>query len=407
MKNDYGGFYTMARFRYKAKNMSGRTKGGVMDAANEKILQQKLKEDGLYLISAKDLNQSRRRRFNSRQLADFSRELSNLLRAGVSLVRALDIISQEEGLAAFARDVYIELLSDLKKGVSLSEAMENRNCFPGLMRGMIRSGEGNGNLDEVTSRLADHYEKDARLNQQVKSAMTYPIVLLVMCVAIMLIIVTFVLPQFEELFAQMESLPVPTEMVLAISHFLISYWYIALVAVLLLVAGLRLLMQVPRVRRSIDSMKVHLPVFGKLNRVIYTARFARTLSSLYTSGIPVGSSLKMAAETIGNLYVEEQFEQVSVKVRGGTPLSEALRTVDGLQNKLASTILIGEESGRLDTMLDSIAASLEVEAQEATKRMVTLIEPLMICVMAFIVAFVIIAVMLPIYQSYSAIEGAA
>ena len=123
-----------------------------------------------------------------------------------SLVRALDIISQEEGAPAFAREVYGEMLSDIKKGVSLSDAMENRNCFPGLMRGMIRSGEGSGNLDEVTARLAVHYEKEAILNQQVRSAMMYPLVLLVMCVVIVLIIVTFVLPQFEELFSQMESL---------------------------------------------------------------------------------------------------------------------------------------------------------------------------------------------------------
>ena len=155
-----------------------------------------------------------------------------------------------------------------------------------------------------------------------------------------------------------------------------------------------------------DYLKVHAPIFGKLNKVIYTARFARTLSSLYSSGMSVVNSLKLAAETIGNQYVEEQFAQVSVKVRSGVPLSEALQDVDGLMKKLSSTILVGEESGRLDTMLDSIAQSMEMEAQEATKRMVTLLEPLMICVMALLVGFVVVAVMLPIYESYGAIENA-
>ena len=379
---------------------------GTMDAVNEKVLQQNLKEQGFYLISAKQAGGMRgRKKFSSRQLSELNRELSSLLTAGVSLVRALDIISQEEG-SPFAREVYGEMLADIKKGISLSEAMENRNCFPELMKGMIRSGEGSGNLDEVTARLAVHYEKEAALNQQVRSALMYPLVLLVMCVIIVLIIVTFVLPQFEELFSQMESLPLPTEIVMAFSDLLVQRWYAVLVAVLLVVAVSRVVLGFPKMRRGMDYLKVHLPVLGKLNKVIYTARFARTLSSLYSSGMSVVNSLKMSAETIGNRYVEEQFEQVSVKVRSGVPLSEALQDVDGLLKKLSSTILVGEESGRLDIMLDSIAQSMEQDAQEATKRMVTLLEPIMICVMALLVGFVVVAVMLPIYESYSAIEGA-
>jgi len=397
----------MARFRYTAKNMQGKMRRGVQEAVNEKVLQQNLKEQGFYLISAKKAGGMRgRRKFTSRQLAEFNREMSSLLTAGVSLVRALDIISQEEGIPPFARDVYGEMLTDIKKGISLSEAMENRNCFPGLMKGMIRSGEGSGNLDQVTARLAIHYEKEAALSQQVRSAMMYPLVLLVMCVVIVLIIVTFVLPQFEELFSQMESLPLPTEIVMAFAHLLVERWYAVLVAILTVLAVSRVILGFPQMRRRMDYLKVHMPVFGKLNKVIYTARFARTLSSLYSGGMSVINSLKLAAETIDNRYVEEQFEQVSVKVRSGVPLSEALREVDGLLAKLSSTILVGEESGRLDTMLDSIAQSMEMDAQEATKRMVTLLEPLMICVMALIVGFVVVAVILPIYESYAAIENA-
>lgn len=397
----------MARFRYKAKNMQGRMRRGVQEAVNEKVLQQNLKEQGFYLISAKKTGgMGSRRRFTSRQLAEFNKEMSSLLTAGVSLVRALDIISQEEGTPAFARDVYGAMLVDIKKGISLSEAMENRNCFPGLMKGMIRSGEGSGNLDQVTGRLAIHYEKEAVLNQQVRSAMMYPLVLLVMCVAIVLIIVTFVLPQFEELFSQMESLPLATEIVMGFAHLLVQRWYAVLVGILVALAVSRIILGFPKVRRKMDYLKVHMPVLGKLNKVIYTARFARTLSSLYSGGMSVVNSLKLAAETIDNRYVEEQFEQVSVRVRSGVPLSEALREVDGLLAKLSSTILVGEESGRLDTMLDSIAQSLEMDAQEATKRMVTLLEPVMICVMGLMVGFVVAAVMLPIYESYAAIENA-
>jgi len=198
-----------------------------------------------------------------------------------------------------------------------------------------------------------------------------------------------------------------TELLLAISDFLVSKWYLALFMVFVIGILLRIILKIYQVRRTVDFIKVRMPVIGKLNKVIYTARFARTLSSLYSSGMPIVAALQTAGGTIGNLYVEEQFEQVAITVRSGVPLSQALKEVDGLLRKLSSTILVGEESGRLDTMLDSIAMTMEEEAEAATKRLVTMLEPVLICLMAMVVGFIIIAVMLPIYDSYSAIEGSA
>ena len=398
----------MANFQYVAKSMDGKVHRGMMEAAGEGALQQQLKEQGLYLIRSKDGAQAKKRKMlSARQLADFSKSLSTLLASGVSIVRGLEIIADEEGISAVTRSLYMDILADLRKGVALSEAMEMRQCFPELMLGMVRSGEGSGNIDGVMNRLSLHYERENRLKSQVKSAMTYPAVLLVMCVAVVILIVTFILPQFEELFAEMESLPVVTEMLMAISHFLVEQWYVALFVVFVLGLILRIVLKADRVRHRVDYIKVHMPVVGKLNKVIYTARFSRTMSSLYSSGMPIAQALQTAGETVGNIYVERQFEQVTAMVRSGVPLSQALREVDGFLRKLSSTILVGEESGRLDVMLDSIAITMEEEAEEATKRLVTLLEPILICLMALLVAFIIIAVMLPIYQSYGAIEGAA
>ena len=396
----------MARFRYTAKSMSGKTKRGTVEALTENALVQELKEQDLYLVEAKNLTEAKGyQKLKAKQLASFCKELSTLLASGVSLVRALDIISEQEGINPREREVYQAVLLDLRKGIGLSDAMESKKCFPDLMIGMLRAGEGSGNLDQVTERLALQYEKDYKLTQQVRSAMTYPAILLVMCVAIVILIVTFILPQFQSLFNQMDSLPVPTTILIAISHFLVEKWYAALLLVFVAVMIVRIIMAIPAVRRQIDYRKVHMPVFGKLFKTIYTARFARTLSSLYSSGMPIATALGIAGKTIGNSYVENQFDQVVTLVRSGIPMSQALREVDGLQKKLASTILVGEESGRLDVMLDSIALSMEADAEEATKRMVTLMEPLLIVFMALIVGFIMIAVMLPIYQSYSAIEN--
>lgn len=397
----------MARFKYVAKDMSGKVHKGTVEAASENALTQQLREENLYLVEAKDLNGAKKhKKLKAKQLAAFCRELSTLLASGVTLVRALDIISEQEGINKDERDIYKDVLQDLKRGISLSDAMESKECFPELMIGMIRSGEGSGNLDLVTQRLSVQYEKDYKLTQQVKSAMTYPCILLVLCVVIVILIVTFILPQFQSLFDQMESLPMITNILIAVSNFLVQKWYIALLAVAVIVALIRIIVGIPAVRRGVDWMKVHMWGFGKLFKVVYTARFARTLSSLYSSGMPLVSAVGVAAKTIGNGYVESQFDEVITMVRGGVPLSQGLREVDGLMKKLSSTILVGEESGRLDVMLDSIAETLEADAEQATKRMVTLLEPILIIFMALIVGCIMIGVMLPIYQSYSAIENA-
>lgn len=397
----------MARFKYVAKDMSGKVHKGTVEAASENALTQQLREENLYLVEVKDLNGAKKhKKLKAKQLAAFCRELSTLLASGVTLVRALDIISEQEGINKDERDIYKDVLQDLKRGISLSDAMESKECFPDLMIGMIRSGEGSGNLDLVTQRLSIQYEKDYKLTQQVKSAMTYPCILLVLCVVIVILIVTFILPQFQSLFDQMESLPMITNILIAVSNFLVQKWYIALLTVAVIVALIRIIVGIPSVRRGVDWLKVHMWGFGKLFKVVYTARFARTLSSLYSSGMPLVSAVGVAAKTIGNGYVESQFDEVITMVRGGVPLSQGLREVDGLLKKLSSTILVGEESGRLDVMLDSIAETLESDAEQATKRMVTLLEPILIIFMALIVGCIMIGVMLPIYQSYSAIENA-
>ncbi len=398
----------MANFRYVAKSMDGKTVRGTMEAAGESSLLQQLKEQGLFLVEAKDKDNTKKyKKFASAQLAGLCREMSALLVSGISMVRALEIISEEEGISKAQKEVYTDILIDLKRGVSLSEAMEARGCFPDLMLGMVRSGEGSGTIDMVMNRLAKHYDRESRLNRQVQSAMTYPVVLLVMCALVVILIMTFILPQFEELFLAMETLPMPTMILMAVSDFLIQDWYVALFVLFVGGVFLRIVSKIYQVRRILDYGKIHMPVAGKLNKVIYTARFARTLSSLYSSGMPIVAALETAGATVGNVYVEEQFQQVGTTVRSGVPLSQALREVDGFVLKLSSAILVGEESGRLDSMLESTAITMEEEAEAATKRLVTLLEPVLICFMAILVGFIIIAVMLPIYESYATIEGAA
>ena len=395
-------------FRYTAKDIDGRTVRGTMEAADYDALYAQLLEKGLYPQRVSGRGADRRpRTLRPQELSDLCRQLSTLLASGVSLVRALTIISRDEGISAGLRRVYESVLSEVRKGSSLSDALEAQQVFPALMLGMIRAGEGSGRLDRVAERLAVHYEKAHQMNQQVRSALMYPMILAVLSVAvvIVIVIVTFVLPQFSDLFSTMSSLPAVTLALMAFSDFMVTKWYLLLLGLAALAAALRSLLHVPSVRLALDRGKLTLPVFGRLHRIICTARFARTISSLYASGLPIITALQTARDTIGNAYIVSQFDAVLAQVRSGVSLSAALESVDGFQRKLCSSIAVGEETGQLDSMLDSIADSMEYDAQQASRRMMTILEPLLIVLMAFVVGFIIIAVMAPIIGSYSAIEG--
>lgn len=359
-------------FRYTAKDIDGRTVRGTMEATDYDALYAQLLEQGLYPQRVTGRGADRRpRTLRPQELSDLCRQLSTLLASGVSLVRALTIISQDEGISAGLRRVY----------------------------------ESSGRLDRVAERLAVHYEKAHQMNQQVKSALMYPMILAVLSVAVVIVIVTFVLPQFSDLFSTMDSLPAVTLALMAFSDFMVTKWYLLLLGLAALAAALRALLRVPSVRLALDRGKLTMPIFGQLHRIICTARFARTISSLYASGLPIITALQTARDTIGNAYIVSQFDAVLAQVRSGVSLSAALESVDGFQRKLCSSIAVGEETGQLDSMLDSIADSMEYDAQQASRRMMTILEPMLIVLMAFVVGFIIIAVMSPIIGSYSAIES--
>lgn len=264
-------------FRYTAKDIDGKIVRGAMEAADYDTLYTQLLAQGLYLQSATRRGASRKpRTLRPQELSDLCRQLSTLLASGVSLVRALTIISQDEGISAGLRRIYENVLGEVRKGSSLSAALEAQQVFPTLMLGMIRAGEGSGKIDQVAERLALHYEKAHQMNQQVKSALMYPMILAILAVAVVIVIVTFVLPQFSDLFSTMDSLPGVTLALMAFSGFMVTKWYLMILGVAAVVMVIRSLLRIPAVRLEMDRRKLKMPVFGPLNQVICTARFART-----------------------------------------------------------------------------------------------------------------------------------
>lgn len=395
----------MVYYKYRAQDENGKKISGILPARDELDLHEKLKADHKLLISAKVKNYNKNnKRIKSNALSEFSRNIGELIGSGVTLVKALRIISEDESLDAKNREIYAAVLKQIRAGTSFSEALADQgDVFPTLFINMIKSSESSGNLDKVALQLSVHYDKEYKLNQKVKSSMTYPKILCVLIVVVVAVIMGFVIPQFQDLFAQMDTLPLATSVLLAVSNFVKTKWYILILAAIVLYIAMKLLFAIPGVRYFRDKAELHLPVIGKLRKVIYTARFARTLSSLYAAGISIMNCLQIAKTTIGNAYIESQFDQVIADVRSGSNLSEAIDKVDGFTKKLSSSILVGEETGALDNMLVSVANQMEFDSDMALGKMVSYLEPVMIVVMAVVVGFIMIAVIQPIYGSYQTI----
>ncbi|MFQ6874493.1 MAG: type II secretion system F family protein, partial [Coprobacillus cateniformis] len=304
-------------------------------------------------------------------------------------------------LQAVYKDVYVKL----QQGLSLSSALEAQGeLFPSLMINMFRASESTGMMDRTAMKLSVQFDKDNKLQNKVKSAMLYPMILIVVTVCVVIAVFTMILPNFFDVF---EGTPIPliTQIMFGISKAMTAYWEWFLIGILVLICFITMSIKVPKVKFAWDRFKIHCPKVGRLTSIIYTARFARSMSSLYTSGVSMLNSLELAKATINNKYIENQFDEVIKQVRDGTNLSQAISSVDGFDPKLSSSVYIGEESGKLDQTLLDVADDFDYEAELATEKMVTLLQPLMIIILGVIIGTIIVSVMLPLYSLYGSIGG--
>lgn len=399
----------MAKFRYLARDKQGDTVSGIMHAVDEDELYRKLKEQDKFLIDTENgMEDSATRQLPLLMLSEFNRELGDMLGAGVTLVRAFTILAQEETRKPKERAVLLSVLKLIRQGEAISDAMEQQNgAFPLLMVNMYRAAETSGKLADTAKRLAVHYEKEHQLNIKIRGATVYPKILTGLVAVVLVFIMTVILPQLTDMFDSLDTLPTPTRILFGISGFVGRNWkgiipVLLVVGVILIVLG-----RMPAVRVWRDRMKLRIPVIGRLLMVIYTARFARNLSSLYSSGIPIITAMQISRKTIGNSYIERQFDAAIGCLRAGGSLSESLEKVKGFRKKLSSVVRVGEESGDLVQMLDAMADSFDYESEMAVSRMISYLEPVLITLMAVLIGFIMIAVMLPIYESYSAIGSSA
>jgi type IV pilus assembly protein PilC len=392
----------MPKYRFTAVDLSNKKIMATVDARDDDDFRKIMRGKELVPLKYSVIDaQKTSYRLKAGEVSEFCRQLASMLSSGITAVRALEIIKERDFKNKKLKGVYEALHKAVQNGLTLSEGMRQLGrSFPELLINMFASGEVSGQMEKVTDKMAVHYDKENRLNGKVNSAMTYPKILAVVTLLVIIAIFAIILPPF---FDTLKDIPQPTltKVIIAMSDFMIARWYVIIIVALSLVALVVYLLRVPGIRFRFDQSKLHMPIIGKLLYIIYTARFARTLSSLYSSGVSMIKALEISGTVVGNKYIEGQFPEVIKDVRNGETLSAAVRKVKGFDNKLPNTILIGEESGRLDTMLVSTADGFDYEAEQATGNLVQLVEPVMLVVMAVVIGTVMMAVLMPLLSMYS------
>jgi len=393
-----------SKFRFTAVDASGNTVNDTLTADSPEHLLSQIHVKGLFCMNYEEINVNSVSvsKLKLKSLVIFCRQLGTMLNAGIPISQSLHNI-QDKADSPRSRKVFAQLYEDVQKGNSLSIAMQLQpGMFPSLLVNMILAGEAGGTLDTSMNRMADHFDKEMKLSNKIKAALVYPIILSVLAISVVLVLVTFVLPTITNMFPA-DKMPATTKILLAFSGFVIHQWYIILIALVVLIVGGRLALRMPDVKYEIDRFLLTMPIIGKLNRTIYSARCARTFASLYLSGVQALDMIDITGKVLGNTFLVRRFDEVISQVSRGEYISKAIANTGSFDPMLSSMLFIGEESGSLGDILSKTADYFDGESETALQRMVALIEPAMLVIMGVIIAFIVISIMQPIFTMYNSV----
>ena len=388
-------------FAYTAKDAVGNIRKGVMTAEDEQEFLAKIREKGMYVTDYKErqTNTKTVKKFRTKDLAFATRQMAAMLTSGLTLVKALDILCKEQESEA-ARNVWRDVYENVQKGESFSDALEvHGSVFPTLLTSMVGAGEASGQLDVIMQRLSDYYANQNKISNTIKSAMVYPAILAVLTVVVVIGVFVFIMPAFRDLYDDPTQMPALSRAMMKIGEFMVAHWLILILGFAALIFAIVYAMKLPDVRMKWDRFIIKGPAFGKLVVKIYTARFAQTMASLYSSGLPMVECLKRSADTLNNSYISMKFRDIIDEVKSGETLSSSIQRADIFDSMFCSIIYVGEESGALDDILAKTADYYDEEADSAVKRLCALLEPAMLIIMGIIIGLVCAAFFPALYDS--------
>ncbi len=410
----------MPTFVYVAKDKTGKIIRGRREADNEKTLTKQLQDSGFWVTQVAHEGAEKKgakrqnplRNFKKVKLKDkaiFSRQFATMINAGVSLVRCLSVLERQTDNSRL-KTVIRDVQSRVEAGETLSRALLHHNSvFDNLFIGLVRAGEVGGVLDETLERLAEFLESDMRLKQKIKAAMTYPVIVMIAAVLIVVGLVTFIVPQFIQIFKDFDNVEMPamTQMLINISNFMTSKS-----GMVILIGGsigsmflFRKFKRTKFGKRLIDKYKMKVPVFGKLSHNIGVARFTRTLATLLSSGVPILQSLETVAHAIDNETFSDVIMAARARIREGDPIGEPLEKSKLFPPMVVQMVTIGEETGALDQMLGKVADFYEAEVEAQLESLAAALEPIMIVILGVIVLFIVLAMFMPFIAIISKLTG--
>jgi type IV pilus assembly protein PilC len=400
----------MAQFSYEAVGLDGKIKKGNIESDSLEKARSLLRNDGLTVVKIgeasvlnRDININiGKKKLKPRDLSVFCRQFLSILKAGVSMISALEMLTDQtenkklkEGLKSVKDNV--------EKGDTLSVAMKKQDgLFPPILLNMIAAGESSGSLEVSLERMSVHFEKDAKIKGMVKKAFMYPIVLIFVMIAVVVVMLTFVIPQFKSMFDDIGSdLPAFTKAALALSDSLQNTWYIWLIGIAVLILAYKLYVSTPNGSRVVAALKLKIPVFGSLSVKTACARFARTLSTLMASGMPLIDSINICAKVLDNVLYKDALVETSRQVERGVSLTTPLEKSGLFPSMVIHMISIGEETGSMEEMLTNVADYYDEEVEMTTQQATALMEPIIIVMMALVVCALIAVIYGPMVQLYS------
>jgi type IV pilus assembly protein PilC len=398
-------------FQYKVRDRAGNVTTGSLVADSEALVLARLREQGLTPL---DVKREKRgigqiefggKKVKLKQIAVFSRQFATMVNSGLPILRALAILSEQTENKELAR-VLSAARMDVEQGSSLSGALaKHEHVFNDLYVSMVRAGETGGSLDSTLIRLAEMIENEVRLRGKIKSAMTYPVAVVVLVLLIMSAMLLFVVPQFESIYASMgAALPLPTRSLLFMSDVFKTYWFIVVGLAVLGRFLFRRWKKTPQGREMVDSLKLRAPVFGSLFHRTALSRFSSTLAMLLRSGVPILQALEIVSETVNNKVIGKAITDVQVSVRDGESIAKPLTKHAVFPPMVVQMISVGEETGQVDTMLEKVAQFYEQEVEAAVDALTSLIEPILIALIGGCVGAAVVALYLPMFQIIEKIQ---
>ena len=405
----------MAVFTYVAIDGKGKQVKGSLEVENQMKASEQLKKDGLTIIELKEgsalnkeisLGSFGKKKVKIRDLSLLCRQFVSLNRAGVTIIETLKMLAEQTENPTL-QEALVEVSTSVQKGDSLAIAMRQRtDVFPELLCHMVAAGEASGNLDVSFERMAQQFEQSAKLQGMIKSAMTYPIIVLIVAFAVVIVMLEFVVPTFMGMFADMDiDMPKITLMVVAVSDFVQAHFILLLIIIAAIVVGVTYFSKTATGKGLFHRVAIKAPIFGDLTVKQSSARFARNLSTMLAAGISTPDAVQIVGDTMNNVYYKEVMANARVDVMQGVPLSTPLEKSGLFPPMVYHMVRIGEETGNTEAMLDTLADYYEDEVEEATKALTTMLEPLMIVLLAGICGTIIGAVIAPMGAMYEGLDS--